>query len=61
MGALEQALKILSLANTLEPVVLKYILTLMEKAQGKSGDEFLSEADDIWAKVRANAQAELGS
>lgn len=60
MGNLDAALKILALANTLEPVVLKYILTLMEKAQGKTGDEFLSEADDIWAKVRANAQAELG-
>lgn len=47
--------QILTLANTLEPTVLKYIMTLMEKAQGKTLEELTGEADSIWAQIKANA------
>lgn len=59
MTGLEQAVQILSLANTLEPVVFKYIMTLMEKAQGKTLEELTADADSIWAQVKANAEKEL--
>lgn len=53
--------QILTLANTLEPSVLKYIMTLMEKAQGKTLEELTGEADSIWAQIKANADKELGT
>lgn len=55
----EQILRLLSLISAAEPAVLGYIKTLLESSQGMTGDQFLSEADDIWAKVKANAIAEL--
>ena len=56
----EQLLEFLSLANTLEPAVLAFIKNLMQQGQGKTGDEFLAEADTIWAQIKASAQNELG-
>jgi hypothetical protein len=56
----DEAIKLLSLANSLEPPVIAFIQNLMEQAQGKTGDQFLAEADTIWAQIKANAQTELG-
>jgi hypothetical protein len=58
---LDTALRILSLAAALEPPVLNFITTLMQNAQGKTADDFLAEADDIWDSIIKNAQKELGS
>jgi len=52
-------LKLLSLIAATEPVVLGYIRSLLESTQGMTGDQFLSEADGIWAQVKANAQQQL--
>lgn len=54
------ALDILTLAAGLEPAVLQMIMTLMQNGQGKTGDQFLAEADGIWAGVIATANKELG-
>lgn len=48
-------LKLLSLIAAAEPAVLGYIKTLLESGQGKTGDQFLAEADGIWAQIKANA------
>ncbi len=53
-------LQLLALISAAEPTVLTYIKTLLESAQGKTGTEFLAEADALWAKVKATAEAELG-
>jgi hypothetical protein len=50
----------LALIAAAEPAVLGYIKTLLESSQGMTGDQFLSEADGIWAQIKANAQKELG-
>lgn len=55
-----EVIQLVSLANALEPPVLAFIKNLMEQGQGKTGDEFLAEADTIWAQIKANAQKELG-
>jgi len=52
-------LKILSLIAAAEPAVLGYIKSLLENTQGMSGDQFLAEADGVWAQVKANAQQQL--
>jgi hypothetical protein len=52
-------LKLLSLIAAAEPAVLGYIKSLLENTQGMTGDQFLSEADGIWAQVKANAQQQL--
>lgn len=52
-------LKLLSLIAAAEPAVLGYIKALLENTQGMTGDQFLSEADGIWAQVKANAQQQL--
>jgi hypothetical protein len=55
-----EVLKLLALIAAAEPAVLGYIKTLLESSQGMTGDQFLSEADGIWAQIKANAQKELG-
>lgn len=55
----EAILRLLSLISAAEPAVLGYIQTLLESSQGMTGDQFLAQADDIWAQIKANAQAEL--
>ncbi len=55
-----ETVQILSLLLTVEPQVAGYIKTLLENAQGKTGDEFLAEADSIWDQIRASAKKELG-
>ncbi len=57
----EEAIQLIQLANSLEPPVIAFIKNLMQQGQGKTGDEFLAEADTIWAQIKANAQKELGS
>jgi len=57
----KQTIQILTLLLTVEPQVAGYIQTLLENAQGKSGDEFLAEADSIWNQIRTNAKKELGT
>lgn len=52
-------LQLLSLISAAEPAVLGYIKTLLEQTQGKTRDQFLQEADSVWAQIKANAQAEL--
>lgn len=52
-------LQLLALIAAAEPSVLGFIKTLLEKGQGMTGDEFLAQADSIWAQVKANAQTEL--
>lgn len=59
MNPLQEAVNILSLLNALEPPVLTFFKSLLASAQGKTGDQFLSEADVIWAQIKANAQAEI--
>jgi hypothetical protein len=54
-------LQLLGLVSAAEPAVLGYIKSLLESSQGMTGDQFLAEADTIWAKVKANAQTELNS
>lgn len=54
-----QILQLLSLISAAEPAVLGYIKSLLESSQGMTGDQFLAEADGIWAQIKANAQAEL--
>ena len=56
----KEAIQLLSLANQLEPAVLAFIKNMMHQGQGKTGDEFLAEADTIWAQIKANAEKELG-
>lgn len=56
-----EVIALLQLANSLEPPVLAFIKNLMQQGQGKTGDEFLAEADTIWAQIKANAQKELGN
>jgi len=56
----EDIIQLMSLANSLEPPVLAFIKSMMQQGQGKTGDEFLAEADTIWAQIKANAQKELG-
>lgn len=55
----EAILRMLALLSAAEPAVLGYIKTLLESSQGMTGDQFLAQADDIWAQIKANAQAEL--
>jgi hypothetical protein len=55
----EEAIAILSLVSTLEPPTVAFFKSLLEQAQGKTGDQFLAEADTIWAQIKANAQKEL--
>ena len=52
-------LKLLALIAAAEPAVLGYVKTLLESSQGMTGDQFLAEADGIWAQIKANAAAEL--
>jgi hypothetical protein len=52
-------LKLLSLIAAAEPAVLGYIKSLLENTQGMTGDQILSEADGIWAQVKADAQQQL--
>lgn len=52
-------LKLLSLIAAAEPVILGYIKSLLESTHGMTGDQFLSQADGIWAQVKANAQQQL--
>ena len=52
-------LQLLGLIATAEPAILGYIKTLLEKSNGMTGDQFLAEADNIWAQIKANAQGEL--
>ena len=54
-------LQLLALISAAEPDVLGYIKSLLEGSQGMTGDQFLAEADTIWAKIKANAQAELAN
>jgi hypothetical protein len=54
-----EILKLLSLIAAAEPTVLGYIKSLLENTQGKTGDQFLAEADGIWAQVKASAQQQL--
>jgi len=54
-----EILQLLGLISAAEPAVLGFIKTLLEQTQGMTGDQFLAEADDIWAQIKANAQAEL--
>lgn len=56
---MNEALEILTLVNALEPQVLAFFKTLLASAQGKTGDQFLSDADVIWAQIKTNAQAEI--
>lgn len=56
-----ETVQILTLLVQVEPAVAGYIKTLLENAQGKTGDEFLAEADSIWDQIRANAKKELGT
>jgi hypothetical protein len=56
----QEVIQLIGLANALEPTVLAFIKNLMHQGQGKTGDEFLAEADTIWAQIKANAQNELG-
>jgi len=56
----QEAIQILSLVSTLEPPTVAFFKSLLEQAQGKTGDQFLAEADTIWAQIKANAQKELG-
>lgn len=56
----QEVIAILTLVNGLEPPVVAFFKNLLQQAQGKTGDEFLAEADTIWAQVKANAQKELG-
>lgn len=55
----QDILKLLGLISAAEPAVIGYIKSLLESAQGKTGDQFLAEADDIWDQVKANADTEL--
>ena len=55
----EEVLRLLALISAAEPAVLGYIKTLLESAQGKTGDEFLAEADTIWAEIKATAMKEI--
>jgi signal transduction histidine kinase len=55
----DEILKLLALIAAAEPAVLGYIKALLENSQGMTGDQFLSEADGIWAQVKANAQQQL--
>jgi len=57
----EEVIQLVQLANALEPPVLAFIKNMMQQGQGKTGDEFLAEADTIWAQIKANAQKELGN
>lgn len=54
-------LQLLSLIASAEPAVLAYIKSLLEGSQGMTGDQFLAEADTIWAQIKANAQAEIAN
>jgi hypothetical protein len=54
-----EILKLLSLIGAAEPVILGYIKSLLENTHGMTGDQFLSEADGIWAQVKANGQQQL--
>lgn len=58
--ALDETLQILQLVAGVEPVVLNFIKTLLSNAQGKTGDQFLAEADGLWDDVIAKAKTELG-
>ena len=55
----EAILKLLALIAAAEPAILGHVKTLLEGSQGMSGDQFLSEADGIWAQIKANAQSQL--
>lgn len=55
----QEILQLLALISAAEPAVLGYIKTLLEGSLGMTGDQFLTEADGIWAQIKANAQAEL--
>jgi len=52
-------LKLLSLIAAAEPAILGYIKSLLESSQGMTGEQFLSEADGIWAQVKSNAQGQV--
>ncbi|MBZ5658000.1 MAG: hypothetical protein LAO56_22280 [Acidobacteriia bacterium] len=54
-----EILKLLSLIAVAEPAILGYIRSLLEHTQGMTGDQFLSQADGIWAQVKVNAQQQL--
>jgi len=57
---LDETLQILQLVAGVEPVVLNFVKNILNNAQGKTGDQFLAEADGIWDQVAATAKAELG-
>jgi len=55
----DEILKLLALIAAAEPAILGYIKSLLESSQGMTGDQFLSEADGIWAQIKANAQQQM--
>ena len=57
---LDETLQILQLVAGVEPVVLNFIKNILANAQGKTGDQFLAEADGLWDGVIAKAKTELG-
>lgn len=57
---LDETLQILQLVAGVEPIVLGFIKNILSNAQGKTGDQFIAEADTIWDDVAAKAKAELG-
>lgn len=57
---LQTVAEIVNLSLAVEPVVLNFVKGILSGAQGKTGDQFLAEADSVWADVVLKAQAELG-
>jgi hypothetical protein len=57
---IEQAAEILDLVSKAEPVVVNFIHGILQDAQGKTGDQFLADAENTWSVVEAKAKAELG-
>jgi hypothetical protein len=55
----QEILALLGLVAAAEPAVLGYIKTLLESSKGQTGDQFLASADATWAKIKADALAEL--
>jgi len=55
----DEGLRLIALLIAAEPAVVGYIKTLLESSQGQTGDQFLAQADSAWARIKANAQAEL--
>lgn len=58
---LKEIIKLLTLLTTLAPAGVALILKLMEDMSGKSDEEILAEADAIFARVKAKADAARSS